>query len=100
MTSKVGATALRNRIGDLISRVLYRGERVIIERRDQPVAALIPLADLRRLEELEDERDAALFRAAKQSSQRLVPLDQLVDQYEKLHGDSLELNEESPHSGQ
>lgn len=97
MITRVGATALRNRIGDLLARVIYRGERVIIERRDKPVAALIPLEDLRVLEKLEDERDAALLKAAKESSKRLLPFEELVTQYEDLYGESLELSGEGDH---
>jgi PHD/YefM family antitoxin component YafN of YafNO toxin-antitoxin module len=76
----------------LLARVIYCGEHVIIERRDQPVAALISLEDLRRLEELEDARDAALLKAAKQTSKRRVPFEKLVEQYEKVYGEGLHPN--------
>ncbi|MFQ5794744.1 MAG: type II toxin-antitoxin system Phd/YefM family antitoxin [Candidatus Bipolaricaulia bacterium] len=99
MTVKVGATALRNQIGDLLARVIYLKERVIIERRDKPVAALISLEDLRVLERFEDERDAALLKAAKESSKSLVPFEELVNQYERLYGERLELSEESEGQG-
>jgi len=95
MTARIGATALRNQIGDLLARVIYRRERVIIERRGKPVAALIPLEDLRLLEKFEEERDAALLKAAKESSRKLVPFEELITQYERLYGESLELSEES-----
>ena len=94
MTARIGATALRNQIGDLLARVIYRKERVIVERRGKPVAALIPLEDLHLLEKLEEERDAALLRAAKESSRKLVPFDELIYQYERLYGESLELSAE------
>jgi len=94
MSVRVGATALRNQIGDLLARVIYRKERVIIERREKPVAALIPLEDLHLLEKFEEERDAALLKAAKESSKRLVPFKELITQYERIYGESLELSEE------
>lgn len=99
MTARVGATALRNQIGDLLARVIYRKERVIIERREKPVAALIPLEDLRLLEKFEEEHDAALLKAAKESSKRLVPFEELITQYERLYGERLELRGKSENQG-
>lgn len=89
--TRTGATALRNRIGDLLARVRYRKERVIIEHRGKPVAALIPLEDLELLERLEEEWETQLLRAAKASSEKLVPLEELIAQYERLHGERLAL---------
>lgn len=74
--------------------MIYRKERVIVERRGKPVAVLIPLEDLHLLEKLEEERDVALLRAAKESSRKLVPFEELISQYERLYGESLELSEE------
>lgn len=87
--TRTGATALRNRIGDLLARVRYRKERVIIEHRGKPVAALIPLEDLELLERLEEEWETRLLRAAKRSSEKLVPFEELIAQYERLHGERL-----------
>lgn len=87
--TRTGATALRNKIGDLLARVRYRRERVIIEHRGKPVAALIPLEDLELLERLEEEWETRLLRAAKASSEKLVPFEELIAQYERLHGERL-----------
>lgn len=54
---RVGITKLRSEISDLVSRVQYQGERVIVERQGKPAAALISAADLEWLEELEDRLD-------------------------------------------
>jgi prevent-host-death family protein len=51
------ATQLRNRIGETLNEVEFRGKRVILARRGRPAAAIIPVADLRLLEELEDGLD-------------------------------------------
>ena len=42
---------LRRSYGDLLRRVQPGGERIIITRRGRPIAALVPTADLDRLEE-------------------------------------------------
>ncbi len=91
MSDKVTAMDLRNRAGELLSRALYAGERFIVERKGKPVAALISLEDLKLLEHLEEERDAALLRLAEQSSRGLVPFEELVKQYERLFGKRLKL---------
>ena len=41
-----------------------RGERVVLRRGKKPVAAVVPIKDLRLLEEIEDRRDAELARKA------------------------------------
>lgn len=91
MAAKVTAMDLRNRAGELLARILYGGERFIVERKGKPVAALISLEDLELLEHLEEERDAALLKMAERSSQGMVPFKELVAHYERLFGEKLDL---------
>jgi prevent-host-death family protein len=46
---------LRIRSGDILNRVSYAGERIIVERNGKPIAAIISIADLKRFEQLERE---------------------------------------------
>lgn len=39
----------KRRFSEFVAEVLYRGERIIVARRNTPVAALVGLADLERL---------------------------------------------------
>jgi prevent-host-death family protein len=55
--TKVSAMELRNRIGDVLNRVVYKGERFVIERRGRPVAAIVSIEELERLERLEREKE-------------------------------------------
>jgi prevent-host-death family protein len=55
--SSIGATQLRSTLGDVLGRVQHAGQRVIVERGGKAVAALVPIEDLRALEELEDRLD-------------------------------------------
>ena len=48
---------VRKDLAELISKVQYRKERMIITRHDKPVAALVPVDDAALLEELEDRLD-------------------------------------------
>ncbi len=62
-TKVIGASEARDIFSDLVSRVAYARERVVIERRRKPVAALISMEELglfeRLLQEHEDQLDAA-----------------------------------------
>lgn len=50
---EIPASEVREQISDVLSRVAYGGERVIISRNGKPQVALVPIADLKRLEKLE-----------------------------------------------
>jgi prevent-host-death family protein len=47
---KINAMQVRQRLGELLNEVYYRGDSFIIERDGKPLAALIPLSDLEALE--------------------------------------------------
>lgn len=61
---KVEATEARNEFSDLINKVRYGFDRVLIGRRGKDVAALIPVEDLRLLEMIEDQIDLEAARKA------------------------------------
>ncbi len=50
MTTRIKAAELHQRVGDILAQIRYTGEQVIIERRGKPVAAIISIADLERLQ--------------------------------------------------
>ncbi len=54
---KVASSTARTEFADIVNRVAYAGERVIVHRRRKPVAAVVPIADLELLEQLEDRID-------------------------------------------
>lgn len=58
------ASKAREQFADVINRVTYRGERVVLERRGKGVAALVPVEDLELLEALENKLDVEAARAA------------------------------------
>jgi len=95
MVASISAMQLRASIGDVLNRIQYRGERIVVERKGEPVAAIIGVADLRRLEALEDEREVELYRLAKRAfaEDHLGPLTfgELVAAVETARGESLDL---------
>jgi len=76
---KVEATAARNGFSDLINKVRYGSDRVLIERRGKDVAAIISVEDLRLLELLEDQMDieAARKALANPKNKERVPVEQV-----------------------
>jgi prevent-host-death family protein len=72
---------VRNTLSDFLNRASYQGERIIIERRGKPVAAIVPLADIERLEQLENEAD---LKAAKKARKEKGGVS--LDQFRKKHG--------------
>ncbi|NLU73438.1 type II toxin-antitoxin system Phd/YefM family antitoxin [Streptomyces sp. HNM0575] len=53
MTYEIPVTQARAALADLINRVVYGGERVVVTRHGKPLAALVSAADLERLQELD-----------------------------------------------
>ncbi len=51
MASKISAAEAKAHLSDLIARVAYGGEHYIIERRGKPMAGLVSVQELNRLEE-------------------------------------------------
>lgn len=72
----VNVGEVRNTFAEYVNRASYRGERIIIQRRGKPVAALVPIEDVELLERLEDEAD---IKAAKKARKEKggVPLSEI-----------------------
>lgn len=60
---RLPATKAREQFADIINRVSYRGERVVLERRGKGVAAIVTVGDLELLEALENWLDIETARA-------------------------------------
>ncbi|MFF2848093.1 type II toxin-antitoxin system Phd/YefM family antitoxin [Streptomyces sp. NPDC058001] len=57
MAYEIPVTQARAELADLINRVVYGGERVVVTRHGKPLVALVSAADLERLEESEEPAD-------------------------------------------
>jgi len=71
MAVEIPVTQARAELAELVNRVVYAGERVILTRHGQPVAALIAAADLQRLDGLPAEQSPPPARA--DTSERQAP---------------------------
>lgn len=65
MTRQAAAKARQN-FSEIISQVAYGKDRVVIERNGKGLAAVIPMEDLKILQEMEDRADREDVRKVKQ----------------------------------
>jgi prevent-host-death family protein len=56
MSQVMSATEVRMHFGEVMRQVASKGERVVVERGGKPMVAVISVADLARLQEIESER--------------------------------------------
>lgn len=68
--ARLTASKARETFSDTVNRVSYRGERIVLERRGKPIAALVPFADFERLEQLSEEEEDRLDNAAADAALR------------------------------
>ncbi|MGW4572072.1 type II toxin-antitoxin system Phd/YefM family antitoxin [Streptomyces tendae] len=61
MAYEIPVTQARAELADLINRVVYGGERVVVTRHGKPLVALVSAADLERLEEIQDSPDVQVI---------------------------------------
>ena len=60
----ITTVAARQHFSDLINRVAYGKDRILLTRRSRPLAAVVPIEDMALLEEIEDRDDLKAARAA------------------------------------
>ncbi|SDO87294.1 prevent-host-death family protein [Actinacidiphila guanduensis] len=57
MTHDVPVTQARAQLAELINRVVYGGEQVVLTRHGKPLVALVSAADLQRLRDLDAQQE-------------------------------------------
>src|SRR5258706_9906102 len=85
--ARISATLIRDDLANIVNRVAFGGERIILERRGSDVAAIVSMEDLRRLEEAEStywarQADEALS-AARPRGQPPIPFYKLERRIER-----------------
>ncbi len=60
----ITTVSARQHFSDLINRVAYGKDRIVLTRRSKPLAAMVPIEDMALLEELEEREDLKAARAA------------------------------------
>lgn len=65
---------VRNNLADALNRAAYAGERIILERRGKPVAAIVSMDDVELLERIENDADPKAVRKARKEGGKPIPL--------------------------
>jgi prevent-host-death family protein len=75
----ISTVEARNKFSNIINRVAFGKERVVLTRRGEELVALIPAEDVHLLEAIENQIDLADARAALKESKKkgTIPLDVL-----------------------
>lgn len=68
--TRLTASKARESFSDTVNRVAYRGERIVLQRRGKSIAALVPVADFERLEQLSEEEEDRLDNGAAEAALR------------------------------
>ncbi|MEU0333559.1 type II toxin-antitoxin system Phd/YefM family antitoxin [Streptomyces sp. NPDC006193] len=63
MAYEIPVTQARAELADLINRVVYGGERVVVTRHGKPLVALVSAADLERLDALDEPGEEQIVRS-------------------------------------
>jgi prevent-host-death family protein len=71
--ARITISKAREDFAETLNRVAYRGERIILHRREKDVVAIIPIEDLALLEELEDRLDIEAAHEALAESDERIP---------------------------
>ena len=83
---------LRARLGDLVSRISYKHDRVVITKHGKPVAALISASDMEKFQELEDWNDIQAARDGLKDAKKngTVPLETVLREFAQRERDELQ----------
>ena len=68
--ASVTTAVARKNFSDLINRVAYGRDRVVLTRRNKPLVAVVPIEDIALIEEIEDREDLKAARAALREAKR------------------------------
>lgn len=92
MERVVSVAQAKNQFSDLLNRVIYRNERIIVTKRGKPVGALVSLAEAERRARDQDRARVKQIRAIKKRTKKYIPFAQVVRDYEKKWGVDLGLD--------
>ena len=78
-------TAARREISEAVNRMVYgKGEPIVLTRRGKDLAAIVPMADLKLMEEIENQVLLREIQARKKTAKgKGTPLAELLKKYEE-----------------
>ncbi len=90
----IGVAEARNIFSELLNRVAFGRERVVVQSRGKSKAAIIPMQDLELLESLEDTALGLLASERMSDGQIPIPAEEVIARYEREHRVNLGLLEQ------
>ncbi len=75
--SKMTAAEARKNFADIINRVAYGNETVVLTRRGEEVAAIVSIDEMKLLQQIEDRMDIAEARKALEEPGENIPAEKL-----------------------
>ncbi len=76
--TKIGVSDARDHLSEVVDRVRYTHERVVLTKRGKDVGAIVSIEDLKLLEMLEDQLDIDMARKAlAEAGEERIPLQSL-----------------------
>ncbi len=79
--TEISTVDAREQFSEIVNKAAYGKERMIVTRRGKALAALIPIEDLRILEEMEDRKDVEdakkILAEAKAKKEKPVPYEKV-----------------------
>jgi len=72
MLRKISTADARKKLANIVNRVAFGKEAFVITRRGEALAALVPVEDLKLLQEIEERRDVEDARQARTESEKTV----------------------------
>jgi prevent-host-death family protein len=78
---EIGVADIRANLAEVINRVAYGGERIVLQRRGKQVLAVVSMEDLELLNSLEDQGDVKAAKKARKEKGGVT-----LEQYRKKHG--------------
>ena len=79
--TEIGVADIRANLADVINRVAYGGERIVLQRRGKQVLAVVSMEDLELLNALEDRADVKAAKKARKEKGGVT-----LEQYRKKRG--------------
>ena len=82
---KMTMTAARRELSEAVNRMVYgKGEPIVLSRRGKDLAAIVPMADLKLMEDIENQVLLREIQARKKTPKgKRIPLAQLLKKYEE-----------------
>lgn len=78
--TRIPASEARLQFAEVVNKVAFGGERILLHRHGKDVAAIVPVEDLQLLESLEERMDLEAARAALKEKGPRIPWNRLKEQ--------------------